>query len=150
MKIVFSVSAMLLLIAGVMLYKNNVAPSQLGVYDGQFAPVPSSPNGVSSQTAEVDKKVEPLAFQGTFQESKSKLVKIISNYPGAAIITNEDHYIHSIFTTSTMKFKDDVEFYFDDKAQVVHFRSASRVGYSDMGMNRKRYEDIKSRYEGKD
>lgn len=150
MKLVFGVSAALLLIAGFMLYKNNTPPSQLGVHNGQLAPVPSSPNGVSSQTAVMDKKVETLPFRGTLQDSKNKIVKVISGYSGAVILKNESSYIYGIFTTPTMKFKDDVEFYFDQQEKVIHFRSASRVGYSDMGMNLKRYEEIKNRYEGQE
>ena len=150
MKLVFGVSAALLLIAGFMLYKNNTPPSQLGVHNGQLAPVPSSPNGVSSQTAVMDKKVEPLPFRGSLQDSKNQIVKVISGYSGAVILKNESRYIYGIFTTPTMKFKDDVEFYFDEQEKVIHFRSASRVGYSDMGMNLKRYEEIKNRYEGQE
>jgi uncharacterized protein (DUF1499 family) len=147
MKTSVSVVAVLLLIGGFMFYKNNSLPQQLGVVNGQLAPVPSSPNGVSSQTQVITKQVAPLPFRGTLQDSKNKIIKSISSYPGTCIITQEDRYIHSVFTTPTMKFKDDVEFYFDESQQVIHFRSASRVGYSDMGMNRSRYQEIKNSYE---
>ena len=58
---------------------------------------------------------------------------------GNHIATQEDDYIHAVFTSRLFRFKDDVEFYIDAAAEQVHFRSGSRVGYSDMGANRKRY-----------
>lgn len=58
------------------------------------------------------------------------------------MIKDEKNYIHAVFKTGGMKFKDDAEFYFDERNKLIHFRSASRVGYSDIGLNRKRYNKI--------
>ena len=54
----------------------------------------------------------------------------------------EQKYFHAVSTTITMKYHDDLEFYFDEQAGLVHFRSASRVGYSDRGLNRERYNRL--------
>ena len=60
--------------------------------------------------------------------------------PGAVIEQQESDYLYAVFTSPLMRFKDDVEVYIDESSNLVHFRSASRVGYSDLGVNRKRYE----------
>ncbi|MFT7527048.1 MAG: hypothetical protein ACI9LY_002200, partial [Arenicella sp.] len=65
---------------------------------------------------------------------------------GNAIENETDSYVYSVFTTRLMRFKDDVEFYIDEAHQLVHFRSASRVGHSDLGANRKRYQSFKELY----
>lgn len=135
-----------ILLVVLMVGKNNIEPKDLGVKDGKLKNMPNSPNAVSSQTDIQEKKVEPLEFIGDVQDSKAKILGIINNYQGTKIIKNEKNYIHVIFITGGMKFKDDVEFYFDESNKIIHFRSASRVGYSDMGMNRKRYNEIKSEY----
>jgi uncharacterized protein (DUF1499 family) len=63
-----------------------------------------------------------------------------------SIITKKDNYIHATFKSRIFRFVDDVEFYFDDKEKIVHFKSASRVGHSDLGVNRKRMEEIRKRF----
>lgn len=126
--------------------KNNITPSNLGVVDGRLSAMPNSPNAVSSQTDVEDKKVEPLEFEGNLNESNTKIINIINSYANSKIITQSDNYIHIVFQTSSMHFKDDVEFYFDTKNKLIHFRSASRLGYSDMGVNKERYNEIKLKY----
>lgn len=139
-------SIILILIISFMFIKNNITPKNLGVGDGKLAKMPNTPNAVSSQTDIEDKKVEPLKFNGNLEETKTKIVNIINNYEGTKIIKSEKNYIHVVFTTGGMKYKDDVEFYFDEKNKIIHFRSASRVGYSDMGLNKKRFDEIKNYY----
>jgi len=135
-----------ILIVVVMFGKNNIAPKNLGVKEGKLKKMPNSPNAVSSQTDIEDKKVEPLLFTGDLEKSKARIIGIINNLEGTEMIKNEKNYIYVIFKTGGLKFKDDVEFYFDEVNKLIHFRSASRVGYSDMGLNRKRYDEIKSAY----
>lgn len=79
-------------------------------------------------------------------ESKDKLIKSIEDYGNAKIIKNEKNYVYVVFTTGKMKYHDDVEFYFDESEKLIHFRSASRVGYSDMGLNRERYTKLREVY----
>lgn len=63
--------------------------------------------------------------------------------PRTRIVEESENYLRVEFTTAIMRYVDDVEFLIDDSAGVVHFRSASRVGYSDMGANRKRMTAFK-------
>lgn len=127
---------------------SGTKPTDIGVKNGQLKVCPSSPNCISSQAAKDDKKhyLPPLSYSGTIEAAKTKLVGIVNGMERTTITENSGTYIHSEFMTPTMKFVDDVEFYFDDDNKVIHFRSASRKGYSDMGLNRKRMEAIAARF----
>ena len=126
--------------------KNATVPSNLGVHEGIFAPLPNSPNAVSSQTGQIDKQVSPLPFQGDRDRTKSRVKKAIADFGGAKILTEQPDYMHFVFTTPIIPFKDDVEFFFDETERQVHYRSASRLGYWDFGVNKKRYQDFRKFY----
>jgi uncharacterized protein (DUF1499 family) len=142
MKVLIFIAALITLMALFMIVKNMRIPSNLGVNQGKLAPMPKSPNAVSSQSEDPEKKVEPFPFKGTLNESKEQIKKALEAYGNVRIVTEEEQYIHAVCTTGTMKYHDDLEFYFNEKESVIHFRSASRVGYSDMGLNRERYERL--------
>lgn len=127
--------------------KNNVVPANIGLKDGALAPLPDSPNAVSSQTEQKEKRVDPLPFFGDLEQTKTRVKKAAADFGGAQIITEKPYYLHMVFTVPFIPFKDDVEFFFSGKERVVHYRSASRVGYSDLGVNRKRYERLRNLYE---
>ena len=116
-----------------------------GLRDGKLSECPDSPNCVSSQTVKKDHAVDPLSYKGSYSEAKQALLSIISSLPRTKIIDDNDRYVHVTFTSHLMRFVDDVEFLFDDTNKQIHVRSASRVGYSDMGVNRKRVEDLRKR-----
>ncbi len=137
-----------ILVAGLsafMIYKNSVAPSYLGLHNGQLSPMPSSPNAVSSQTDIEQKKVEALPFI-SIVDAKKNAKRTLAQLSGNRIEAEESNYIHAVFTTETMKYNDDVELYFDEEAKLIHYRSQSRVGYSDRGLNRQRYERFSELY----
>ena len=117
-----------------------------GLRDGKLSECPDSPNCVSSQTAKKDHAVDPLSYNGSYSEAKQALLSIISSLPRTKIIADSDRYVHVTFTSRLMRFVDDVEFLFDETNKQIHVRSASRVGYSDMGVNRKRVEDLRKRF----
>jgi uncharacterized protein (DUF1499 family) len=118
-------------------------PMNLGVHDGKLAPCPASPNCVSSQSTDKEHAVEPIPFSGTSAKTMADLKKVLSGRPRARIVTATDTYLHVEFTSALFRFVDDVEFWFDESAGTIHLRSASRVGYSDLGVNRKRIEDLR-------
>ena len=128
-------------------HKNNAIPANMGVKDGVLAPLPDSPNAVSSQTDQAEKRVEPLPFSGDLEQTRARIKQAVAEFGAAQILTEKPDYLHVVFTVPIIPFKDDVEFYFSEKDKQVHYRSASRVGYSDLGVNRKRYMRIKSLYE---
>ncbi len=146
------IAVILVLIAATVIFlivQNTTMPSGLGVKNGQLSPVPKSPNAVSSQTSDEKKKVEPLPFKGDLRETKDAVKRILRTYGNIEIQAEEINYLHAVSTTPTMRFHDDLEFYFDEKAGLVHIRSASRTGYSDMGLNRERYKRLTTLYQTK-
>lgn len=120
-------------------------PSNLGVQDGRLAPCPNTPNCVSSQSADTTHQIEPLAYKSTSAEAFAKLKQAIASQPRTKIITQSPNYLYAEFTSAIMGFVDDVEFYLDEGAKVIHVRSASRLGQSDLGVNRKRIETIRAK-----
>lgn len=122
------------------------APENLGLNNGQLAPVPSSPNGVSSfaPTNDPEHYIAPSEMKSPLNEELSKVKKALKTWPRTKLVTEEQNYLHYECTSLVFRFVDDLEVYFDVENQKIHFRSASRVGHSDFGVNRKRVEKLKS------
>lgn len=139
-KTISSILSLGMLVAGC----TGSRPMNLGVHDGKLAPCPASPNCVSSQSTDKDHAVEPIRFSGTSAEAMADLKKVLSGMSRARIVTATGTYLHAEFTSALFRFVDDVEFWFDESAKTVHLRSASRVGSSDLGVNRKRVEDLQA------
>lgn len=115
----------------------------LGVVNGRLSPCPGSPNCVSSQSEDRAHHIEPLWFSGSLDEAREALLSVIRSEKRTKLITVTDDYIHAEFRSLVFRFVDDVEFYFDGAAKTIHVRSASRVGHSDLGVNRKRVERLR-------
>lgn len=96
---------------------------------------------MNSQATDSEHKIAPLALNGTPDETHARLLRVIARQPGAELIKAEGTYLHVEFTSSVMRFVDDVEFLVG--SQRVEVRSASRLGDSDMGVNRQRIETIR-------
>ncbi len=120
----------------------------IGIIDGKFHPCPKSPNCVSTQSTDKKHRMEPIQYSSTVDEAKGKIKNIITSFKRTKLITETENYLHFEFRTATFKFVDDVEFYLDDKEKLIHFRSAARLGWSDMGVNRKRMGKIRELYSG--
>ncbi len=123
---------------------SGVRPANLGVKDGKLAPCPASANCVSSQSTDKEHAVAPLYYTTSVPHAITDLRKVILGMKRARIVDERDFYIHAEFTSALWRFVDDVEFYFDGGEKVIHVRSASRLGKSDFGVNRKRVEDIRA------
>ena len=118
---------------------------KLGLNNDNLVPCPQSPNCVSSQITDKKHFIEPLYFIGSQQKTQAQLLRTLKTLQRANIIDIEDNYIRVEFTSKVFKFVDDVEFYFpvtESETTIIYFRSASRLGYSDLGANRKRIEQI--------
>ena len=118
------------------------APTNLGVTNNQLAPCPDSPNCVATQSALPDQLMEPLPYTGSVAEAKAQLRAVVETMPLVTLTTEQDNYLAFVFRSRLIGYPDDVEFYFDDAAKLLHFRSASRLGEGDMGVNRARMEAI--------
>jgi len=128
------------------LYRQNIKIPELGHNNGELKALPSTPNAISSQSDDPKKSVDPLKFKGDLNQSREALKVAVYNLGFVELIKEENNYLYFVFTTKGLKFKDDVEFYFDDTQKVIHVRSSSRAGVSDMGVNLKRYQAIKELY----
>lgn len=84
----------------------------------------------------------PLPFQGSAESAIDKVAKLLETLPRVREAERRKDYLHVVFASLIFRFKDDVEFFADEQRGLLHFRSASRLGYSDMGVNRRRMERI--------
>ena len=118
-----------------------------GYRDGQLASCPARPNCVCSQSTAVRHAIDPLVVPGDMVNPMGHLLEIVQQLPRVRLLSQEEHYLHLEVRTSWFRFVDDVEFYWDQEASCIHVRSASRIGYSDLGTNRRRIERIRRLFE---
>ena len=117
-----------------------------GYRDGQLARCPARPNCVCSQSRTDRHVIDPLAVPADMVNPMGQLLKILQQMPRVQLVSQEDHYLHLEVRTAWFRFVDDVEFYWDQQASCIHVRSASRIGYSDLGTNRRRVERIRRQF----
>ncbi|BAU06925.1 MULTISPECIES: DUF1499 domain-containing protein [Fischerella] len=120
-------------------------PSNLGVRDRKLAPCPNSPNCVSSQSTDAVHKIAPLTYTSSPEQALADIKSIIQSLPRTKIISETEDYLYAEFKSAMMGFVDDVEFYLDRNDNIIHVRSASRLGQSDLGVNRNRVETIRTK-----
>lgn len=147
MKTFFIILAVLIALAFIMIYVQNSRAPALGHSQGRLKPLSSKPNAVSTQADDVAKRVAPWPFKADQEATMAAILTAVKSYGGAEVIKQEADYLYVVFTTDLMKFHDDVEFYLDADAREVHFRSSSRAGYSDRGLNRQRHEKLTTLYQ---
>ena len=120
---------------------SGTRPDNLGVKNGRFAPCKPTPNCVSLQADPADKEhyIAPIAFSGTMPE----LRRAVESMTRATVISEEGNYLYAEYRSALLGYVDDVELLLDESARLVHVRSASRLGRSDFGVNRKRIEELR-------
>lgn len=121
----------------------SVRPTNLGVTEGRLAPCPSSPNCVCTQALDEQHWMKPLPLTGTPQEAIERIKAAVLAMPRTRIVAEQPHYLHAEFTSRLFRYVDDVEFYVDEGKGLIHFRSASRAGRSDFGVNRARMQQLR-------
>jgi uncharacterized protein (DUF1499 family) len=119
-------------------------PQNLGSKDGLLLACPSSPNCVSSQADDGKHRIAPLAFSGDPDAAFARLKQVLGRRGDTTIIEEKPGYLRVELRTTL--FVDDGEFLLDRPRSVIQVRSASRLGYSDLGKNRSRMEEIRSQY----
>jgi uncharacterized protein (DUF1499 family) len=90
--------------------------------------------------------MEPLPYLQAREATEERILGILKGMKRTEIVEMTESYVHAKCRTALWGFVDDVEFFLDDTARVVHFRSASRLGYYDFGMNRRRMKEISEKY----
>ena len=115
----------------------------IGLDNGNLSPCSTSPNCVVSQNGDEEHTIDPISYKGDRAKAKETLLKVLSVVPRTEVIENTENYIHTESTSRLFKFVDDAEFYLPENENVIEVRSASRVGESDLGVNRRRIEQIR-------
>jgi uncharacterized protein (DUF1499 family) len=141
-----SLNVSILLTGVIMLGCAGQSPMDIGVKDGRLAPCPARPNCVVSQGGDKRHQIDPIVYKGERSAAVKLIQQVVQGTAGTRIVAQTDDYLHAEFSSKMMGFVDDVEFFFPDDA-VIHMRSASRVGYFDFGVNRRRLETIRQRFQ---
>ena len=119
-------------------------PTDLGLHDGRLRACPNKPNCVNSQSDDPAHVIEPILYEGSRDSARDRLLRVLADDRRATVIAEDPDYVHAEYQAAI--FIDDVEFYLPDDADRIHVRSASRVGHSDMGANRRRVEAIRAAF----
>lgn len=112
-----------------------------GLVKGKLARCTEKPNCVCSEYPE-DKKhfVAPIKISDSLIQDVTGITKSIIQDLGGKIVSKSENYIAGTFKSPFFKFTDDLEIRIDRDKRLMHIRSAARVGYSDMSVNRNRAE----------
>lgn len=110
----------------------------------RLALCPDKPNCVCSLESRTSHRVEPLTLTRSPAEAMTAVRAALENLPRCRIADAQNDYIHAVVSSLVWRFRDDVEVWIDAAGGHVHLRSASRAGYSDLGVNRRRIERLKN------
>ncbi len=108
---------------------------------------PPSPNCVSSRSADRDRYIGPLQIRVTSDKAWESLKASLAEEERIRVVeeVRGDGYLRAEATSLVFGFVDDVELQILPEDHLIHLRSASRVGYWDLGVNRRRLERIAGR-----
>ena len=112
---------------------------------GSFTDCPEKPNCVSTKNTHSKTYIDPIKYVVSKDEAKKLLFMTLESFVDSRVINEKDNFIYIEFVSEIFGFVDDVEFYFN-KPGIIEFRSASRIGYSDLGVNRNRMESIRNKF----
>ena len=123
-------------------------PPRLGLVDGHLRPCPDTPNCLNSEEAGRS-HIEPLYYNSLAGVALQNLKQTVVETEGK-IVDDGPGYLRAVYTSQLMRFEDDVEFRLDDAAKTIQLRSASRSGFWDLGVNRRRLELVRRLFSGRD
>ena len=118
-------------------------PTNLGITDNKLAACPLSPNCVSSDASDELHKVLPIKFNVLANDAWEKTKQTVVNLPRTQIVTETPDYLHAECTSAVFGFVDDLELHLRPSEGIIAIRSASRLGHSDLGVNRERIETLR-------
>lgn len=122
-------------------------PANLGLIDERLADCPDKPNCVCSQASRESQLVAPIEFEGSADDAIKRLKQVMAAMPNTSMVAEQPDYLHFECTSRVFRFVDDLEFLVDPQRHIIYCRSASRAGYSDLGVNRRRVEAIRRAFE---
>ncbi|MDH3328314.1 MAG: DUF1499 domain-containing protein [Desulfobulbaceae bacterium] len=144
---VIGVLILLLLIPAALSIFSRFQQTETGLVSGRLRKCPDTPNCITSEDRNHPSFAEPV-FLNTPPEVVWKKVDQTVRDMGGTIVMKSETYLHAIFVSPLFRFVDDLELRLDREEKTIHFRSSSRTGYSDMGVNRKRIEEFRQRISG--
>ena len=136
------IGIIVLVVIGFLFWQNLRMPKTTGLVNGSLHPCPKSPNCVCCCHNEPSHYIAPLPLSS--EKTLDQIQAFLSEHYIAQVVQRTPDYLHVVVTTPTMHFKDDLEFSINRQKSVVMVRSASRVGYSDGGVNRARIEALRT------
>jgi len=116
----------------------------IGIRDAKLTPCPTSPNCVSSDARDTKHHIAPFALIGSSTDVWPTARSLVSNLPGAEIVTETPDYLHVECRSAVFGFVDDLELHLRPEEGVIAVRSAARTGKYDFGVNRKRIEELRT------
>ena len=119
-------------------------PSKLGVSHGAFTPCPSSPNCLSSDATDSGHHITPFKLAVAPAEAWPVALELVSGIARSHIVTERSDYLHLECRSFLFGFVDDLELQLRPTEGIIALRSASRLGYSDFGVNRRRLEALRA------
>ena len=139
----FTIGAVLLMATLPLLSCTDKNPANLGITDSELTPCPSSPNCVSSDDPDNAHKIPPFQFDGPPTEVWKVVRELVSELPRTRIVNETSDYLHAECRSALFGFVDDLELHLRPTEKIIAIRSASRLGYSDLGVNRRRVEALR-------
>ncbi|HSU79089.1 MAG TPA: DUF1499 domain-containing protein [Candidatus Angelobacter sp.] len=119
----------------------------IGLVNGQLGACPKTPNCVSTNQEDLNRYMLPIKYDGlTLEEAKAILREVLTTLPKLSVVKDEGAYLHAEAQTMIFEYTQDVEFLFDEATRELHFKSASRVGYTDFGSNKRRMQAVVARF----
>lgn len=118
-------------------------PKNLGVHDGKLADCPSSPNCVCTDASRESHRVAPFRIDAPAQKVWEAVRETVATLPRTVIVSDTGEYLHAECASALLGFVDDLEVHLRPLEGVLAVRSASRVGYSDLGVNAARVEKLR-------
>jgi uncharacterized protein (DUF1499 family) len=144
-KIISAVLILGVLVTALAIYKSAQTPTDLWAETKTFAGCPHRPSCVSSAADDETHRIAALNYQGDAAAARARLERVVLAMPGTSLVQATPEYLHVLFVTPTMKFRDDVELLVQ-AGGVIQVRSISRFGYSDHGVNRARVEALREAF----
>lgn len=114
--------------------------------EARLAPCKRTPNCVSTQAERPSQKMDPIPYTGPLSAARDRMRRALLSLPRTRIEEEGATLIRATCRSLLLRFVDDVEIRFDDTAKLIHFRSASRLGRRDFGVNRKRMDAVRQEF----
>jgi uncharacterized protein (DUF1499 family) len=122
----------------------GVRPDDLGVRNGQLQPCPPSPNCVASDAQNEEHGIEPLRLAVDASRAWAVLQEVLGAWPRTVVVRKTADYIHAECRSAVFGYVDDLELHLRPAQGIIAVRSASRLGRSDFGVNRRRVERLRA------